>query len=99
MERLTEFPALENRRAYLEHALYTATQQAEALAYEGKADTGVQQWIAGNAAELRELRYALAMLYRQGDSRIELPGGVAVLGMMVLAIVIALQLMILIGLP
>lgn len=96
MEKLTEFPALEDRRAYLEHALYTATQQANDAAAANKTELGVQQWLAGIRAELRELRYALTMLYRQGDTRIELSGRIVVFGVILLTAIILLQIAVLV---
>ena len=96
MEKLTEFPALEDRRAYLEHALYTATQQANDAASAGKSESGTQQWLANVRTELRELRYALAVLSRQGNGRIELSGRIVVLSIILLTVIVFLQVAVLI---
>ena len=71
MEKLTEFPALEDRKVYLEHALYEATRQNDDTAFDGKHNLGGEQWLARIRAELKELRYALWVLGSQGNNKID----------------------------
>ena len=86
---------LENRRALLEHELTVAMQQASDAAYAGKPETGVQMWLARTSAELHELRYALAVLYRQNE-RIELPGRAVVLVIVAMVAILVAQIAILV---
>lgn len=65
----TEFPALEARKGYLEHAYYEAKRQADTQAYEGKPDSATQQWLISIRAELDELTYLLKLVYAQLDER------------------------------
>jgi len=96
VEKLTEFPALEQRRGYLEQAAYAAQQQINTdTTNAGRPDAGVLTWLASIQAELRELRYALAVLGRQGNSRIEISGRTALLIAFVLAAVLLIQITVL----
>ena len=73
MNKRTEFPALDARRSYLEHAAYEARRQADDAAFEGKFNVGTQQWLASIRAELDELIYVLKIVGSHG-SRIEVTG-------------------------
>lgn len=67
MDKLKEFPALEERLAYLDQALYAAIQQANDAARDGINDTAIQQRLVSIRAERRELVYVLAFLGRHSE--------------------------------
>lgn len=89
MEKLTEFPKLQERLAYLERAMYVALQQADADVFEGKVDLGNQHWQTNLRAEIRELRYVLAVLEQR--DRIEIGRGTALLFGLVWSLVLVAQ--------
>ncbi len=89
MERRTEFPALELRRADLERQYSMAQQQVNDALYAGKSDAGMLLWIQGIKAELDELRYVLRVLAAP-DGKIEISGRAALLiGLVLLAVFLA----------
>ena len=94
MERRTEFPALELRRADLERQYSMAQQQVNDALFAGKSDTGMQMMIQGIKAELDELRYVLRVLAAP-DGRIEISSRAALLIGLVLSAVFLAQLAIL----
>lgn len=89
MERRTEFPALELRRADLERQYSMAQQQVNDALFAGKSDTGMQLMIQSIKAELDELRYVLRVLANP-DGKIEISGRAALLiGLVLLAVFVA----------
>lgn len=89
MERRTEFPALELRRADLERQYSMAQQQVNDALFAGKSDTGMQLMIQSIKAELDELRYVLRVL-ADPDGKIEISGRAALLiGLVLLAVFVA----------
>ena len=94
MEKITDFPALEDRKAYLEHALYTAMQQTNDATQVGKAEIGTEEWLKRIRQELRELRYVLAMLTER-NSRIDISWKTVVVVGAIVGLVIAIQIAVL----
>lgn len=94
MEKRTEFPALEARKAYLQQAHYDAQRQANDAAYSGKIEGGVLHWLAGIREELDELTYALRILADNGD-KIEFRRNTLRVGVFLFVIVVLAQIVIL----
>lgn len=94
MERRTEFPALEARKADLEHQHYEAQRQATDAIYAGKPDAAVMQWITAIRAELDELKYVLKVL-GSPNSRIDVTGRTLLIALAVFALIMLAQLAIL----
>lgn len=59
VEIRTEFPALEDRKSYLEHAAYEATRQSNDAVFAGKPDNAVQQHLFLLQQELEDINYVL----------------------------------------
>jgi hypothetical protein len=59
VEIRTEFPSLEERQAYLEHAAYVAATQNNDAISAGKPDGNVQAWQASIRRELDDINYVL----------------------------------------
>ena len=94
VERRTDFPALELRKADLERQYSIMQQQINDAIFAGKSETGLQMYTERISEELDELRYVLKTLSAR-DGRIEISGPVALTVAAVMLLILVAQIVIL----